>query len=265
MDNQLKAKIGAGRTTLGTFIEIGHMNSVEALEHTGLDFIILDTEHSAMDTETALDLIRSSEIAGMTPLVRIAQISHREIQRILDSGAQGLVVPGLKTLEEVRQVVTFAKFPPVGERSFCPARVSRWGAADWANVSLDDYMAHCNDHVLVLPQCETKELLEEIEQVAALKGVDGVFIGPYDLSISMGIPGQFDHPDFKAAIQRICRTVHAAGKILMYFTGDPAMASSLADLHINGIALSMDTAILHDGYRRLVHHTRQSLGDPGRS
>lgn len=261
MQNQLNDKIRSGQTTLGTFIELGHMNGIEALEGTGLDFVILDGEHSAMDTETVTDLVRACESAGLTSLVRVAEVSHREIQRILDGGAEGLVVPGLKTVAEVRALVDFAKFRPVGNRSFCPARVSRWGARDWADGPLEAYMAHCNRNVLVLPQCETAELLDSIEEVAAMDGVDGVFIGPYDLSISMGIPGQFDHPEFQAAVRRITDSVHGAGKILMYFTGDPAMAGQLADLHINGIALGMDTAVLHQGYRQLVRDARKSVSE----
>ncbi|UUM12522.1 aldolase/citrate lyase family protein [Clostridiaceae bacterium HFYG-1003] len=257
MQNELKRALEAGHTTYGTFLEIGHMNSVEAMEGTGLDYVILDAEHSAMGAETILDLIRASEIARLTPLVRIAQISHREIQRILDSGAQGLVVPGIKTLEELRLLVDFAKFPPIGERSFCPTRVSRWGAQEWAKGTLDEYMSHCNQEVLVLPQCETRELLEVIEDASALAGIDGFFIGPYDLSISMGIPGQFDHPDFKAALRRICQAVLANGKLLMVFTGDPANVKAMTDLGIRGITLGMDTAVLHQGYCGLVRTARQ--------
>lgn len=258
MHNQLKEKIQNGQMTLGTFIHLGHPIGVEALEGTGLDYIILDGEHSPMDTETLTDLVRAGEIAGLTPLVRIAEISHREIQRILDAGAQGLVVPGLTSVEQVRALVGFAKFTPVGNRSYCPTRVSRWGTQDWAKGSLEAYMAHCNDHVLVLPQCETIELLEVIDEVANLEGVDGVFIGPYDLSISMGIPGQFSHPEFQSAIRRITDTVHAAGKILMYFTGDPTQTKALTELHIDGVTLSLDTAILHQAYRQLISSARQS-------
>ena len=258
MHNQLKDKIRGGQTTYGTFIHLPHSTAVEALEGTGLDYVILDGEHSPMDTETLTDLVRAGELAGLTPLVRIAEISHREIQRILDGGAQGLVVPGLTSVDQVRCLVHCAKFTPVGNRSYCPTRVSRWGTLDWASGSLEDYMAHCNDHVLVLPQCETIELLEVIEEVARLDGVDGVFIGPYDLSISMGIPGQFTHPAFQAAIRRITEAVHSAGKILMYFTGDPAQTPALKALHIDGITLSLDTAVLHQAYRQLVASARQA-------
>lgn len=259
MNNKMKQKIQSGDSTLGTFIEIGHMNGIEALENTGLDFVIIDGEHGYADTETITDLIRAAELSGLTPLVRICEVSRREIQRVLDSGCQGLIVPGLKNLEEVRKLVQFAKYAPIGSRGFCPTRVSAWGARDWARVPMAKYMAISNANVLLIPQCETRELLENIEDVMAIEGVDGTFIGPVDLSISLDIPGEFQHPDLLNACNRIKQAAKASGKILMMYTGSSAQAGELLGQGYDGIALSLDTAILNSAYRRLVEEARGTI------
>lgn len=256
MDNIMKQKIRSGGSTIGTFIEIGHMNGIEALENSGLDFVIIDGEHGYADTETITDLIRAAELSGLTPLVRICEVSRREIQRVLDSGAQGLVVPGLKNLEEVKKLVQFAKYAPVGNRGFCPTRVSGWGAKDWAQVPMKKYMEIANDNVLVIPQCETRELLENIEDVMRTDGVDGTFIGPVDLSISLDVPGEFQHPKLIKAFDRIRQAAKASGKILMIYTGSSAQAGDLLGQGYDGVALGLDTAILNSAYRKLVEEAR---------
>lgn len=256
MDNKVKQKIRSGGSTLGTFIEIGHMNGIEALENTGLDFVIIDGEHGDADTETITDLIRAAELAGLTPLVRICEVSRREIQRVLDSGAQGLIVPGLKNLEEVKKLVQLAKFAPLGNRGFCPTRVSGWGAKAWAKVPMQRYMEIANENVLVIPQCETKELLENIEDVMAVEGVDGTFIGPVDLSIALGVPGDFEHPELLEACDRIREAARSQGKLLMMYTGSPVQAGQLLRQGYDGVALGLDTATLNSAYRSLVEEAR---------
>ena len=259
MENNFKKKIQSGAYTLGTFIEIGNMSGLEALCNTGLDYVIIDAEHGHFDTETITDLIRAAELNNLTPLVRIGEISRAVIQKVLDSGAMGLIVPGLQTIEEVRHLVQLAKFPPLGQRGYCPNRGSRWGACDEPNLPLTSAMKNTNDRVLLIPQCETKELLEVIDEVVQIDGVDGVFIGPFDLSISMGLAGQFDHPTFKAATTKIRQTVKAAGKILMYFSLDPKSAGALAAQGYDGITLSLDTRVLQDAYQQLVTDATASV------
>lgn len=242
----------SGRYCLGTFIEIGNMNALEALYNTGLDYIVIDAEHGHFDVETISDLIRAAELNQLTPLVRIGEISRALIQRVLDAGAMGLIVPGLKTVEEVRRLVGFAKFPPLGQRGYCPNRASRWGASDEPGLTLERSMDTMNDRVLLIPQCETKELLEVIEDVVGIAGVDGVFIGPFDLSISMGLPGQFKDHRFIQAVDAIRRSVKKANKLLLYFSMDPASTGSLAGQGYDGITLSLDTKVLNTAYQLMV-------------
>ena len=202
MDNKLKQQLRSGDKPLGTFCGLNSPTVIECLGRTGLDFVIVDCEHSPSEAETAMELIRAAELSNLTPLCRVRDLSRSAVLKLLDVGARGLIVPNIHSVEEVQQVIDWAKFAPIGQRGFCPTRKDGWGFDTERTTA--ETMAVMNEATLLLPQCETKEALENIEAITAMEGVDGIFIGPFDLSISMGIPGQFDHPDFVAALEK-CR------------------------------------------------------------
>ena len=165
-------------------------------------------------------------------------------------GVQGLIIPDVHSVEDVRRIVRFAKYAPVGQRGFCPSRKDGWGTAPQGSVL--DTMAHFNAETLVIPQCETAEALADIEAIAATEGVDGIFIGPFDLSISMGMPGDFENPLFKAALERILAACHAAGKPCLIFTGDGAASAARFAQGYDGVAMSLDTMLLISGVRAQI-------------
>lgn len=251
MKNKVKEQIARGEKVVGTFFDIGGLSEMECLGYTGLDFVVIDTEHGPYDTETVADLIRTAERVDLTPFVRIADVTHKEIQRASDVGARGLIVPCLRTMEEMRSLVNFAKFAPVGQRGFFPARSGGYGQQEWAR-DINDYMRGSNDGLLVLPQCETVECLANIEEVAAMDGIDGIFIGPFDLSISMGIPGEFTNKDFQAAVARILKACKAAGKISLIYTGDMASAKKYLQAGFDGVTHSLDCSVLIEAYQSIV-------------
>ena len=189
MLNKLRKAIAEKRNAIGTFIGLSTPAIVELLGYTGMDFIIVDTEHGPYDTMPASDLIRAADSRGMSPIVRIADITHKEIQRAVDNGAEGIIIPCLRRKEDFVKAVDLCKYPPLGSRGFIKGRGCGFGNEDWASGSLEDYMRNSNEKVLLLPQCETREALDDIEEIVGIDGIDGIFIGPYDLSISMGIPG----------------------------------------------------------------------------
>ena len=160
--------------TIGTFMELGSANVMECLAASGLDYVILDTEHGPFSPEGAADLLRAAENRGLTVYVRIGSVQRPDVLRMLDVGAHGLVVPNIRSVQQVRELVDHAKFPPLGRRGYCPTRTSAWGADGWA-ADAAAYMEECNRRVRVIPQCETCEALEHIEEIAALPGVDAVF------------------------------------------------------------------------------------------
>lgn len=203
MKNKMLEKFLAGKNTLGTITHLNSACGIEGLGYTPLDYVLIDMEHSPVDIESAAECIAAAQAACLTPLVRINEVSKSPILRLLDIGAQGLVIPCVESVEQVRQVIEYAKYAPLGARGYCMTRDGGWGFAEHALGGMAEYMRICNEQTLLLPQCETLGCLEHIEEIVALRGVDGILIGPFDLSIAMGKPGQLDDPEIKAAITRI--------------------------------------------------------------
>ena len=219
------------KTSFGTFFELGGRGVMESLARTGLDYVIIDTEHGCFSEETAADAVLAAERGGLLPFVRIGDIRRPYVLRMLDIGARGLIVPNIRTPEEVRELVSAAKFPPLGNRGFCPNRTTG-----------------CR----LIPQCETREALEQIEEIAALPGVDGIFVGPCDLSIALGVPLQFDHPLLTAAVERILKACRDNGKESYIFAGNMQDAVKWAAKGFDSVTYSLDASVFIQAFRALV-------------
>ena len=239
------------KPSFGTFFELGGRGAMEALCRTGLDYVIIDTEHGCFSEETTADLILAAERGGLLPFVRIGDIRRPYVLRMLDIGARGLIVPNIRSLDQVRQLIDYARFPPLGRRGYCPNRTTGWGADDWGR-DVRDYMTACNARCKLIPQCETREALEQIEEIAALEGVDGIFIGPCDLSIDLGIPLQFDHPLLLDAIARILRACRESDKEAYIFAGNMADAKKWAAFGFDSVTYSLDASVFIQSFQSLV-------------
>ena len=257
--NKLRDLYAAGKPAIGTFFSSGNAAMMECLGYTGLDFAVIDTEHGPFDTETMQDLIRAAEHAELVPVVRIADVTHKEIQRAADCGAQGLIIPCLRSLDDFKKAVDLAKYAPAGNRGFIKGRGAGFGCADWTKGPLEEYFAKSNEKLMLIPQCETVEALEQIEEIAALPGVDGIFIGPFDLSTAMGIPGQFTNPEFLAAEQRVKKACEAAGKPCYILSMTEEEGSRLLNEGYAGVAHSLDFAMFTDAYTKTVKAIRDGL------
>ena len=244
------------KKTIGTFFELGGRGVMESLTRAGLDYVIIDTEHGCLSEETTADMILAAERGGLLPYVRIGDIRRPYVLRMLDIGARGLIVPNIRSVEEVRQLVSSANFPPVGNRGYCPTRTTGWGADDWSK-DVMGYMAECNRRCKVIPQCETAEALEQIEEIAALPGVDGVFVGPCDLSIALGIPLEFDNPLLHRAIERILKACQDAAKESYIFAGNMENAVYWARKGYDSIAYSLDAGVFINAFQELTGRFRR--------
>lgn len=242
--------------TLGTFFELGGCGVMEALTRTGLDYVIIDAEHGCFSVETTADYIRTAENGGLLPYVRIGSVQRPYVLRMLDIGARGLIVPNITSLEQVEDLVRFAKFPPVGQRGFCPTRTSAWGADEWSKDALS-YMAECNRRVKVFPQCETAEALEQVEAIAAMEGVDGIFVGPCDLSIALGVPLEMDSPKLQSAIGRILDACRRYGKESIIFAGTSEKAREMFQKGFDSVAYSLDAAIFINAVKAQAEACRE--------
>lgn len=226
MKNIWKEKIMRGEKTMGLFINAGDASTAEIVAMTDMDYAIIDTEHGPFDVESTMNMIRVFELHNSTALVRVKDSNRNSILKMLDVGAKGLIIPQVHSVEQVKEIISYGKYFPIGDRGFAYGRGAGYGHADHAMQGLNKYTETCNSECLLIPQCETAGALEHIEEIAKMEGVDGIFIGPFDLSIAMGIPCQFDQPKFKEALVRIREACDKAGKFCMVFCGDENVAKT---------------------------------------
>lgn len=255
--NSFIEKIRENKKPLGTFVDTASSYVAECIGYTGFDYIIIDNEHSPVEAETSAGIVRAAELTGLTPFARVREISRPAVLKLLDVGVQGLIIPNVKTADEVKELVAYCKYSPLGQRGFCPSRKDGWGFD--GELSVRETMDFFNDNVLLIPQCETAEALDAIEEIAAVDGVDGIFVGPFDLSISMGMPGDFENPVFKAALERILKAVHGAGKFCIIFAGSPEKAIDGFNNGFDSVTYSLDAGIIISCFREKVNYIRENM------
>lgn len=251
MENRVLEKFHAGDKSLGTFTHMLSAPAIEALAYTGLDYVIIDMEHSPIGAEHAAELVGVASGTGLAPFVRVDELSRSPILKMLDVGAAGLIVPQLETVEQARQLVGWAKFAPVGNRGYCPSRDGGWGLDENYAGGMSGYMDWANRNTMLIPQCETAGCLEHIEEIVAIEGVDGIFIGPFDLSIALGIPGRFDDPRHIAAVELVRLACERANKPCIMFCGSAEAAAGYFAQGFTSVTVSLDISILIDAAKAM--------------
>ena len=245
-----------GEPSIGSWMSMAHPSIAEILAMAGYDWIVIETEHTAIDVSEVLRLIIAIEQRGSVPLVRLAWNDPIQAKAVLDSGAAGVLVPMVNTKADAELAVSMTKYPPLGSRGVGLARAQGYG------INFDAYVTNANADTLLLVQIEHREAVENIEQILSVTGIDGVFIGPYDLSLSLGIPGNLNHPDILAAKQKVLTATLAHGLIAgMHFVQPQTAASDCQKAISEGyrfIALGTDILFLGDSARDL-HSKVQGL------
>ena len=238
-----------GEPSIGSWMSMAHPSIAEILAMAGYDWIVIETEHTAIDVSEVLRLIIAIEQRGSVPLVRLAWNDPIQAKAVLDSGAAGILVPMVNTKADAELAVSMTKYPPLGSRGVGLARAQGYG------INFDAYVTNANADTLLLVQIEHREAVENIEQILSVTGIDGVFIGPYDLSLSLGIPGRLNHPDILAAKQKVLTATLAHGLIAgMHFVQPQTAASDCQKAISEGyrfIALGTDILFLGDSARDL--------------
>ncbi len=252
MANRILEKFRRGEKSLGIFTHMLSATAIEAMAYTGLDYAIIDIEHSPIAAEHAAELVGVAERSGLSALVRVDAIERSPILKMLDVGASGLIVPQVESVEQVRTLVSYAKFAPLGSRGYCQTRDGGWGLAENYAGGMAGYMARANAETLLIPQCETAGCLEHIEDIVAVEGVDGIFIGPFDLSIALGIPGEFADERHIAAVERVRTACERAGKLCIMFCGDGETAARYFAQGFPSVTAGMDVNVLQSGLRKLA-------------
>ena len=201
----LKSKLKNNELTIGTWLSLAHPAIAEIMLNAGFDWVTIDLEHTVITTREAEEMIRVIDLGGSVPLVRLSSNDSVQIKRMMDAGASGVIVPMVNSLEDVGRAVSAVHYPEKGTRGVGLARAQGYGTTFQGNL---DWL---KNEAVIIVQIEHINAVENIEAILSCDDVDGYIIGPYDLSASMGLHGQFEHPDVVAALKKI-REVGAALK-----------------------------------------------------
>jgi len=206
LENTLKRKLGRKEAVIGTWISSGSPTVVDLLRKLPFDWFVFDMEHSAISIETVGHMIQVLNGSTATPLVRVGQIDQALFKIVLDTGAHGLVVPLVNSPEEAERAVRFCKYPPAGVRGVAATKASDYG------LSLGSYIRTANDETTVIAQIETPQAVESIREIVAVKGVDIAFVGPSDLTMTMGLLDDRSNPKVAEAMLKVVKACDEAGK-----------------------------------------------------
>lgn len=221
VDNTTKRKLQHGEAVYGCFFRQPEPTLAEFVALQGWDFLVFDGEHGALEARHVEGLARACELHRVTPIARVTTNEPSTILRYLDAGAHGIHVPWVNTATDVEKVVTAAKYGPRGQRGLAGSRQGGWGSRE----SLADFTARANRETMVIIHIETAEAAAVVEEYTAVDDVDVLFIGPTDLSHSLGHPGNPGHPDVQRVMERVAEVVTGSDKALGIFAGSPAFAA----------------------------------------
>ena len=239
--NAFKRALAAQESQIGLWCSLASNYSVEVVAGAGFDWLLLDCEHSPNDLESLLTQLQAVAPYPTTPVVRVPWNDTVTIKRVLDIGAQSLLIPYGQNADEARSAVAAVRYPPGGVRGVAGStRATRFGR-------IKDYAKRAQDELCLLVQVETESALRHVEAIAAIDGIDGIFIGPADLHASMGYPGEVANPKVFPLIEDTLRRIRAAGKAPGILVGDEALARRCIDAGSLFTAVGADTAILARG------------------
>jgi 2-keto-3-deoxy-L-rhamnonate aldolase RhmA len=204
---KFKEKLKNKEVCIGSWITLAHPAIAEIMARAGFHWLVVDMEHSVITIREAEELIRVIELCGVVPLVRLSANDPIQIKRVMDAGAHGVIVPMVNTCEEAEAAVAAVKYPPQGTRGVGLARAQGYGR------TFDAYREWLKKDALVIVQVEHIQAVENLEAILSVDGVDGFIVGPYDLSGSLGVPGEFNHPLMQKAMKRIQSVVSSSGKV----------------------------------------------------
>ena len=252
--NKLKEMIGRGEVALGTAIYSFSPAIVELAGFCGLDFCRIDNEHAWRQDQSAENVIRGALLAGIVPLLRIDRDNPYLVRKALEIGAGGVIVPHVHSPKDVEEIVQAAKFPPMGKRGYGGLCLSgQWGVNGGA-----EWMEWSNRETLILPMIEDVSAVAKIDEIMAVEGLDGVFFGPADYSISAGVPLQTGHEKVLTALRKTIDGAKKHGKFVIFGTGFPQWEKihQVKELGVHAIELGHDVSILQAVWKKTIQEMR---------
>lgn len=205
-EGSLSVRLSDGASPVGSWVSMASPTAAELVAGLGFDFLVVDTEHAPLSTETVAELLRAVDAAGESDVVvRVADADPARVKRVLDVGADGVMAPQIHTAADAEALVDAVRYPPEGSRGVAASRASDYGR------SLGEYYRRANEDVAVLPQIESGEAVENAEAIASVDGVDALFLGPADLSADLDRFGEYEDPEYAAAVDRIVEAAERSG------------------------------------------------------
>ena len=245
--NRVKKLLKEGETAYGTMVVDWRSPGIaQILAVAGFDFMFIDMEHSPFSTETMADMIRAARLSGIVPLVRTSDDAYFLISRALDAGAQGVMVPRVESAGQAEEIVRCAKYPPEGRRG-CALSMAH---TDYGAIGRNEYMSRANEELLLILQIESRRAVESIDEIADVGGFDAFFLGPNDLSLSYGLPGETTHPTVVNAMERVLSTALERGFYCGIHLGDAEALIRWREKGMRIITYSTDISMVRDASRR---------------
>ena len=253
--DSLKSKLRNRQLTIGSWITLGHPSIAEIMGKAGFDWLTVDMEHSAITLHEAQQLIQVIELSGCVPLVRVGTNDANLIKRVMDAGAHGVIVPMVNTKEDAERAVGAVKYPPQGLRGVGLARAQGYGT------TFEKYQKWNATESIVVVQIEHIKAVENLEEILSVEGVDAFIVGPYDISASLGVAGQFEHPEMTSALSKILNTSKRLKAVAGYHVVPPDTNQVLEKMKQGYIflAYSLDFLFLGDSCRTGLQYIRKTL------
>ena len=255
MTKVLKGKLQRREVTIGSWVTLGHTSIAEIMAKAGFEWLVVDMEHSVITLDIAQQLIQVIEGCGVVPLVRVGENNANIIKRAMDAGAYGVIVPMINTKEQAEAAVKAVKYPPLGTRGVGLARAQGYGD------KFNEYAATVNAESIVIAQVEHIDAVNNLESILSVEGIDGCIIGPYDLSGSLGVPGNFDHPDVLATLKKVEQTCQKSRVALGMHVIQPNYRQVMEKVAkgYSFIGFSLDILFLGNSCREQMTRLRENL------
>ncbi len=251
----LKERLEKGEAVFGTWNSIASASLVNVIGCSGIDFLVIDAEHGPINMETAENLIRAAEVSNASPIIRVPDDSSYMILRALDIGAHGVQVPHVSTKSQAEQIIKKSKYHPLGDRGFSPfTRAGKYG------LQADGHAIRSNENTMVIINVEGLEGVKNLPKIADVEGVDVIFIGPYDLSQSLGKPGEVEDVQVLDNIKKCVEICKDKGLACGSFARDLKYLDILLDCGVQYITYSVDSAILCKAYKDLCKTFNKKRG-----
>lgn len=255
--NRIKQILGEGKSVIGTMVvEFRQPSVAQLLANAGFDFFMIDNEHGPFTIETIADLCRTAVLLGVTPIVRVPELTYAHIAQSLDAGAQGIMAPRISTPDQVREVVQMMKYPPMGIRGNALGR----GFTQFKGGSVPEVMAVVNQETMLFVQVEMQGAVENIEEIVSVPGVDVALIGPNDLSIALGVAGQQNHPTVQAAIQKTIEACQRHGVYPAIHMNDLSLAVHWAKQGMRLVSSNSETGFLVKAGAEVTKAVGEAMG-----